>query len=113
MTITASNGVAVPATQPLHLTIIEAPTITSAPASVPVTAAVPMAPVTVTAAGYPIPTISASGLPAGLSLVDHLNGMATLAGTPAGAGGRSITATLRARNHAGTSTQQLVLSISP
>ena len=113
VTITASNGILVPATAPLHLTIDEAPTITGAPASLSVTAGAPMAPLTVAAAGYPTPAISALGLPAGLSLVDHLNGTATVAGTPTGTVGRTTTVTLRARNRAGTSTQGLVLSVSP
>jgi len=113
VTITASNGVSVPPTEPLRLTIDEAATITSAPASLSVTAGTPMAPVTVAAAGYPTPTISALGLPAGLSLVNNLNGTATVAGTPTGTVGRATTVTLRARNRAGTSIQHLALSVSP
>ncbi len=113
MTITASNGVSAPASAPLHLSIDEAPTITGVPASLAVSAGTPMAPLTVAAAGYPTPVISAQGLPAGLSLVDNPSGTATVAGIPAGAGGRTTTVTLRARNRAGTATQGLVLSVSP
>ena len=113
VTITASNGISAPATAAVRLRIDEVPTITSAPASLSATAGAPMPPVTVAAAGYPTPAISALGLPPGLSLVDHLNGTATVAGTPTGTAGRTTTVTLRARNRAGTTTQHLVLTVSP
>ncbi|WP_344805524.1 hypothetical protein [Microlunatus ginsengisoli] len=62
---------------------------------------------TVRTTGSPVPAIQATDVPLGLSLVDHGDGTATLAGTPAfdGHGVISLTAT----SAAGTATQRLAI----
>jgi Bacterial Ig-like domain (group 3)/Bacterial Ig-like domain (group 1)/Putative Ig domain/Invasin, domain 3/Domain of unknown function (DUF4214) len=93
VTFTASNGVAPDATQEFTLTVFEAPAVTSAGGTT--FTAGSAGSFTVTASGYPAPTLSESGaLPAGVSFdpVSH-----ALSGTPAaGTGGShpiSFTAT--------------------
>ena len=61
------------------------------------------------ASGYPTPTISASGLPAGLTLTDHGDGTAEIAGTPTTAG--TSTVTLTATNAIDTRTSTLALTV--
>jgi len=112
VTIIATNGVLAPASQPVQLTVVEPPAITSAAAGGSVSAGVPMAPITVTATGYPTPALSAVGLPAGVTLTDHQNGTATLGGTPAAKVPRPYTVTIRARNRDGIATQQMVLTVT-
>ena len=46
-----------------------------------------------TAYGYPVAAITSSPLPAGLTLTDHGNGTATIAGTPSAAGISAVTLT--------------------
>jgi len=66
---------------------------------------------TVTTSGYPVPSIGATGLPAGFSLTDNGNGTATISGTPTASEIGTNTVDLSAVNVAGSATQDLSLSI--
>ena len=85
VTLNASSGLTVPATQVLTITVGSPPSLRAAAA---ITAKVGV-PFTshLTASGYPIPTIGSSPLPAGVSLGAGTNGSAVLAGTPSPGGG--------------------------
>ncbi|MEZ0446440.1 beta strand repeat-containing protein [Cellulomonas sp. ICMP 17802] len=72
--------------------LVEEPASVSAPASVGTPVGAAIAPVVVTAGGYPRPTLVASGLPAGLSLMDGGTGW-TIVGTPTVAGRSTVTLT--------------------
>lgn len=63
-----------------------------------------------TSTGSPQATLSASGLPAGLHLVDNGDGTATLQGTPTGPGGQ-VSATINATNEAGTGTETVTFVV--
>ena len=66
---------------------------------------------TVTTTGYPVPVISATGtLPAGVTLVDHGDGTATLSGAASTSGSFSIV--LAASNSAGGTTQAFTLTVA-
>ena len=80
VTITAI-GSGSPATQQVTLTVDQAPTITSA-ASLTITRGVLMTPFSVTTTGYPAATLTASGLPGGVSILSNGNGTATISGNP-------------------------------
>lgn len=60
--------------------------------------------------GDPVPDISVSALPAGLRLVAHADGSATIDGTPRGPAGETVVA-VTARSRAGTVTEDLVVSV--
>jgi hypothetical protein len=107
-TITASNAAGT-TTQTLALTVNAAPVLT-ANASTSVTVGIPMTALTVRASGYPVPSITASGLPNGLSLVDNHNGTASLSGTPSGAG-NVYPVTFSATNPLGTTTKAFTLTV--
>ena len=87
LTITATNA-AGKTSQTFTLTVTQAPSITSA-ASVSTRVRQRMT-FTVRTAGYPAPTLSQIGLPAGLTFTDNHNGTATLAGTLTTAGSHSV-----------------------
>ncbi|WP_019135849.1 beta strand repeat-containing protein, partial [Cellulomonas massiliensis] len=63
----------------------------------------------VTAGGYPVPTITAAGLPAGLTLTDRGDGTASITGTPTVAGTTSVT--LTATNSVATRTSTLAVTV--
>gem|GEM_PF-2486517 len=88
-TITASNGNGTAAMQDFTLTVDEPPTISSADHTTFTVGTPGSFAVTTSPEGYPAPpTITSGTLPAWLSLTDHGDGTATLAGTPpAGSGG--------------------------
>ena len=67
----------------------------------------------VTTSGFPAPAITMAGaLPAGITLVDHGNGTATIAGTaPDEQGGRTYPITLSATNAVGTADQSFTLAL--
>ena len=68
---------------------------------------------TVTATGYPLPTLSVSGsLPSGLVFIDNGNGTATLAGTPAFGTAGGYPLIIYARNTAGTDGQKFGLLVN-
>jgi hypothetical protein len=65
-----------------------------------------------TTGGYPVPTLSATGLPAGVSFSDNGDGTGSLAGTTAVVAG-TYPVTLTATNAAGTVTQAFTLTVNP
>jgi hypothetical protein len=81
LTITAMNGIGSPAMQSFTLTVDQPPAITSA-SSATFTIGV-YSSFTVTATGFPTPSIKQSGhLPNGITFKDNGNGTGTLSGTP-------------------------------
>ncbi len=97
ITATARGGTAPPATQAFTLTVLGAPSFTSAGAA---TFRVGRADsFAVTTTGSPPARLSTTGsLPAGVTFTDGGDGTATLAGTPAGSTGGTYALTLRATN---------------
>ena len=69
---------------------------------------------TVTAAGFPIPSLNKSGsLPSGVNFTDNGNGTATLAGTPASGSGGVYVLTITAHNGIGSdSVQTFTLTVA-
>ena len=108
-TITATNGVGSPVSQVYTLVVGVPPAITSA-------AQVSEIPgstfsFNVTTSGSPAPSLSATGLPAGVTFVDNGSGGATLSGTaPSTLGNYPIT--ISASNDLGTATQNFTLIVS-
>ena len=110
LTFTASNGVATPVTQAFTLTVQQVPAITSASsAQFSLNAAGTF---TVTATGYPTPTLSVQGsLPPGVTFTAGTNGTATIAGTPTGSAA-AYPLTITAANGVGSNaTQSFVLAV--
>jgi hypothetical protein len=108
ITITAQNSVTPNATQPFTLTVDQAPSITSGnSASFLVGAAGTF---TVTATGFPAPTLSESGaLPTGVTF-NAATGV--LSGTPAGGTQNSYNISFTAQNGVGTNaTQNFTLTV--
>ena len=106
LAVTARNS-AGKATQTLHLTVDMRPAITSATHAV---AKVGKAfKFTVVASGYPTPTLTATGLPAGLTLKTS-KGVTTISGAPKKAGTYKFTIT--ASNSAGKASQTFTLTVS-
>ena len=112
ITFTATNGIVAPVTQMFNLTVDQAPVITSA-GSDAVTAGSAMTPFTVTDTGFPLPTLRASGLPAGVKLTDNKNFTGTIAGTPKIAAAGNHTVTITASGRAGSTTQTFSLTVDP
>jgi sugar lactone lactonase YvrE len=113
-TVTASNGVGDPASQPFILTVSSAP---SAPAIVTSASDTETFGVafnyTVSTTGYPVPTLKKTGnLPAGVTFTDNGNGTATIAGTPAKAAIGVYPLTLTAKSTAGTYAQSFSLTVT-
>jgi autotransporter-associated beta strand protein len=111
MTLTAHNGVVGDSTQSFTLVIHQAPAITSGNNT---TFTVGQAgSFTVLSTGFPVPAVSESGsLPAGVTLTDHGDGTASLAGTP-GLGTQGIyVITITAQNGVGSNaTQSFTLEV--
>jgi hypothetical protein len=109
-TITADNGTQ--ASRAFTLVVDEAPAITSA-SGAPFTVGAAGV-FTVTATGFPTPTITTSaGLPSGVTLTDNDNGTATIAGTPAAGTGGVHIVTLTAANGVGSdATQSFTVTVS-
>ena len=104
VTLSANNGVSPAATQNFTLTVDEGAAITTAP-SATYTVGTPKT-FTVTATGYPVPTLSRSGaLPSGVTFNDNGNATGTLAGTPAAGSGQIDNITFTAKS-AGTPNSQ-------
>ena len=96
-TITATNGVALDATQTFTLTDDEAPTITSANNTTFVVGT--LGSFTVTTTGTPTSSLSESGaLPSGVTFMDNGDGTATLSGTPDVGSGGTYSFTITATN---------------
>ncbi len=101
ISFTASNGIGSNAVQSFTLTVNQAPAITSAN-NTTLTAG-SAGSFTVSATGYPTPSLSETGaLPTGVSFVDNHNGSATLSGTPSAGGVFSITFTASERCRIGS-----------
>ncbi len=113
ITITASNGINPPATQNFTLTVNQALAITSAN-NVSFLVNTAATPFTVTATGFPIPTLTETGaLPTGVTFTDNGNRTATLAGTPAAGTANAYTLTITASNGVGTNaTQTFTLTVT-
>jgi hypothetical protein len=109
--LTANNGVGAPATSTLALSMNEPPAITSGN-SVSVQRGVAMTAFVITTTGYPVPTVTATGLPTGLS-VKTVSGQKVISGTP-GAGDAlgTYSVTITATNTKGTATQAFTLTLT-
>ena len=110
LTVTASNSVGSSATQAFTLVVNQAPAITSANGA---TFKVAVAgTTTVTRTGFPLPTLSVSGvLPAGVTFTP---GTGVLAGTPATGTSGSYPLTFTASNGVGSNaTQAFTLTVQP
>ncbi len=107
LTITATNR-AGSATQTLTITVNQAPKITSASTlNAPYLRAFSF---TVTATGYPLPTLGRTGtLPWGVQFTANNNGTATISGTPLVRGTYRLTIT--ATSVAGTTTQAFTMTV--
>ncbi len=108
--IIAASNAAGSVSQSFTLTVNQAPAITSANTTV-FTAGAPGS-FTMTATGFPIPTLTQAGaLPGGVSFTDNHNGTGTLSGTPSAAG--TFVLSLAAANGVGsTAVQSFTLSIT-
>ena len=111
-TITATNGVSPPATQPFILSVLQAPGITS-PAVTSFTTGQKDT-FTVTTSGVPNSTLSETGaLPSGVTFTDNGDGTATLAGTPGAGSGGAYPFTITATNGVSpAATQPFVLTVN-
>ncbi|HEX7449881.1 MAG TPA: putative Ig domain-containing protein, partial [Pirellulales bacterium] len=114
-TITANNGVGAAATQTFTLTVNSAPAVTSADHVTFVAGSAGT--FTIATTGFPHAAITVSGsLPAGITLTDHGDGTATLAGTAALAAKGVYQFTLTANNGVGTNATQvfkLTVGVAP
>jgi hypothetical protein len=112
-TITATNGVSPPATQPFILSVLQAPGITS---SAGTTFTVGQAGTfTVTTTGVPNSTLSDGGatLPSGVTFTDNGNGTATIAGIPGVSSGGTYPFTITATNGVDpAATQPFILTVN-
>jgi hypothetical protein len=110
LTIVANSGVTAPTDQTFTLVVDQAPTL-SAPASDTVAVGTPMIPVTIDYAGYPALKLKASSLPKGLTMVNNLDGTATISGTPLFKVFGNYTATILAANKAGTTSATIAFTV--
>ena len=112
-TITATNGVSPPATEPFILSVLQAPGI---PSSAGTTFTVGQdGTFTVTTTGVPNSTLSDGGatLPPGVTFTDNGDGTATLAGTPGPGSGGTYPFTITATNGVDpAATQPFVLTVN-
>lgn len=109
ITLTAKSSAGT-LTQTFTLTITKAPSIKKIPTTTGRTGASLL--LSVTAAGFTVPSLSADGLPSGLNLVDHGDGTAAISGTPAADSGGSYAVTVTATNGLGSATQSFTLKIN-
>jgi len=105
VTIAATNSLAV-LYQTFTLTVYQAPEFTSV-ANDTIAAGVAMTPFPVTVTGYPVPKLTASGLPTAVKLVDG-----SIEGTPRPTAADNYNATIRATGRAGTTTQAFTLAVT-
>ena len=68
-------------------------------------------PLSYTTTGSPQPTLTATGLPSGVTLQDNGDGTGTISGTPAAGTGGTYTVTVKATNEAGSGTATLTLVV--
>jgi hypothetical protein len=114
LTLTAHNGIGPDTVQSFLLRVEPVGVVTTPPSVVVPSATVSTAigdPVTYTvhAGGVPVPTLSTSSvLPAGLTLVDHGDGTATLSGVPSPGTAGSYTVVVDAANGVGSSVVETI-----
>jgi len=114
LTVTAHNGVGPDGQRSFVLTVNPAVVVTTPPSVVSPTASLPATigdavSYTVHASGVPVPTLKTSSvLPAGLALVDHGDGTATLSGVPASGAAGIYTVVLFAANGVGSSVAETI-----
>jgi len=114
ITIKASNGTGPDATAPFTLTVNEAPSI-DGPASSTFTVGTTGASTDFTAAGYPVATLTATGLPDGLQLTGS-GDTVKITGTPTAGTGGEYDVTITATNGVGddaTMTTHVVVREKP
>jgi len=99
-----------PLTQSFTLTLYQGPAITSGASDI-IGAGVGMTGFTVSDTGYPLPKLTAAGLPAGLRFTDNHNGTGTISGTPKPAAPALSTVTITAANRAASAVQSFGLQI--
>ncbi len=112
-TITATNGVSPPATQPFILSVLQAPGITSSAGTTFPVGQAGTCPVTTT--GVPNSTLSDGGatLPSGVTFTDNGNGTATIAGIPGVSSGGTYPFTITATNGVDpAATQPFILTVN-
>jgi hypothetical protein len=108
LTIKAKNNLFT-ATQTFVLSITKAPAIKNITTK---TAHVGTAfTVSLSATGSVTPSLSATGLPSGLTLTDQGNGTATIAGTPATGSGAAYLVTITATNSFGSTTKTFTIKV--
>jgi hypothetical protein len=113
LTFYASNGDPTYAQQTLTLTIPEPPAFTNGGS--PLFVAGRAGSFTITASGYPTPTLTETGaFPTGVLFVDNGNGTATIGGTPTASSGGKYALTISASSPGtGTITETLNLVVDP
>jgi hypothetical protein len=87
-----------------------APTV-AGPSGADVNVGAAVAPLTYTTTGSPQPTLSATGLPSGLSFTDDGDGTGRITGTPAAHTGGSYSVTVKATNEAGNATKTVTIVV--
>jgi hypothetical protein len=108
--ITATNSTNT-VSQSFTLAVDQPLAITSA-ATTTAVAGTAMTPFTVTTTGYPIPTLTKTGvLPAGVTFTNNGNGTATIAGVPKATDGGNYTITITAKNADQTITQSFTIVV--
>ena len=110
-TITATVKHQTPATQSFTITVDQAALFHSKSKALVYTGQSNTSPFeVVTEDGYPTPTLTASGLPSGLTLQDNGNGTGDLVGTPGATSGGTYTVTVSATNVVGAVQQTFTLT---
>jgi hypothetical protein len=110
ITLRAHNGIGVTATQSFTLTVNRAPSL---PTIGTKTSTVGTAyTLSIASTAYPEATMSASGLPSGLSFTDNGDGTGTINGTPSVGSGGAYTVTITATNSLGTTNQSFTLKVN-
>jgi hypothetical protein len=86
--------------------------VISGPSSATYSVGTAGAPQSFTTTGSPQPTLSATGLPTGITFVDNGDGTGTLAGTPGAGTGGVHAVTVKATNEAGSDSKVFTLTIT-
>ncbi len=100
LTVKGANGTGPDATAPFTLTVNEATALTG-PGSAAFTVGTAGASGEYTGTGFPVPTLTVDGLPAGLGLVGTGTGTATISGTAANGTGGEYEVVVKAANGVG------------
>jgi hypothetical protein len=109
LTLTAKSTAGT-STQSFSLTISKAPSIKKIPTT---TAHVGTSlTIAITAKGFTVPSLAASGLPPGLALTDNGGGSGTISGAPSAGSGGSYSVTLTATNTLGSVSQVFTLKVN-